>query len=495
MKEIKLYFTATFLFIVAFGFSQNVGINADGSLPEGSAMLDIKSTSKGLLIPRMTSAQKTAISSPVAGLMVYQTDATAGFYYWNGSAWTQIGSGGGSGTVTSVATGIGLTGGPITSTGTISLATSGVTAGSYTRASITVDTYGRITVAGNGAAIDLTADITGVLPVINGGTGSATASGARTNLGATTLGSNLFTITNPSAITFPRFNADNTVSALTAANFRTAIGAGTGSISSISGSGGTTGLTLNGGPITTSGTLTLGGVLAVTNGGTGTPTGCITGTSELTFNAGGTNQDILLRPSGTGYTVIRSSVGIGAYPFYPSNQKIKLHIKSNDNYYAMKIENTYSTLGSYGLYIQTGSAIGDRMIGFVSASGLQTLGYIAMNTATTVSYSTSSDRRLKNNIVNTHFGITDLMKIQVRDYVYKADSCNTLVTGFVAQELYDIFPNAVTKPIKEEETWGVDYGKVTPLLVKAVQDQQAIIEAQQKQIEELKKIVDGLLKK
>jgi hypothetical protein len=67
-----------------------------------------------------------------------------------------------------------------------------------------------------------------ITAVANGGTGATTAGNARTNLGSTTLGSNLFTITNPGAVTFPRFNADNTVSSLNAADFRTAIGAGTG---------------------------------------------------------------------------------------------------------------------------------------------------------------------------------------------------------------------------------------------------------------------------
>lgn len=62
----------------------------------------------------------------------------------------------------------------------------------------------------------------------DGGSTNLVDATARTSLGATTLGSNIFTITNPSAITFPRFNADNTVSALSAATFRTAIGAGTG---------------------------------------------------------------------------------------------------------------------------------------------------------------------------------------------------------------------------------------------------------------------------
>jgi hypothetical protein len=77
-------------------------------------------------------------------------------------------------------------------------------------------------IAGNAA------NVTGTVAVLNGGTGSTTAGGARTNLGATTVGSNFFTLTNPGAITFPRINADNTVSALTASAFRTAIGAGAG---------------------------------------------------------------------------------------------------------------------------------------------------------------------------------------------------------------------------------------------------------------------------
>jgi microcystin-dependent protein len=65
----------------------------------------------------------------------------------------------------------------------------------------------------------------------DGGSTNLVASTARTSLGATTVGGNLLTLTNPSAITFPRINADNTISALDAATFRTAIGAGTSSTS------------------------------------------------------------------------------------------------------------------------------------------------------------------------------------------------------------------------------------------------------------------------
>ncbi len=57
---------------------------------EASAVLDIKSTDKGLLIPRLTEIQRTGIASPATGLMVYQTDGTAGFYYYDGAMWQTV---------------------------------------------------------------------------------------------------------------------------------------------------------------------------------------------------------------------------------------------------------------------------------------------------------------------------------------------------------------------------------------------------------------------
>jgi uncharacterized protein (TIGR02145 family) len=55
-------------------FAQNLGINNDGSSPKNSAMLDVKSTTKGMLIPRMTAAQIAAIENPADGLQAYNTD-------------------------------------------------------------------------------------------------------------------------------------------------------------------------------------------------------------------------------------------------------------------------------------------------------------------------------------------------------------------------------------------------------------------------------------
>jgi hypothetical protein len=118
------------------------------------------------------------------------------------------------------------------------------------------------------------------LAITEGGTGSSSASGARTNLGATTLGGNLFTITNPSAVTFPRFNADNTVSALNAADFRTAIGAG-------SGAGTVTSVTASA-PLASSGgttpNITLSGALPTANGGTGNINGTVAKLATTNFS-------------------------------------------------------------------------------------------------------------------------------------------------------------------------------------------------------------------
>ena len=60
--------------------------------PNGSSLLEIKSTTKGLLIPRMTLTQRNAIASPATGLLIYQTNSTPGFYFYNGSVWKAVSS-------------------------------------------------------------------------------------------------------------------------------------------------------------------------------------------------------------------------------------------------------------------------------------------------------------------------------------------------------------------------------------------------------------------
>lgn len=79
------------LFPSFYAKAQSVSINTDGSTANSSAMLDIKSATKGLLIPRVTKAQKFAIATPATGLLIYQTGPDSiGFYYYQNSRWNWV---------------------------------------------------------------------------------------------------------------------------------------------------------------------------------------------------------------------------------------------------------------------------------------------------------------------------------------------------------------------------------------------------------------------
>lgn len=69
-------------------FSQSTGIGT--ASPDASALLELKSTTKGLLIPRMTVLERTSIANPAEGLLVYQNDTDTGFYYFSGFQWRRL---------------------------------------------------------------------------------------------------------------------------------------------------------------------------------------------------------------------------------------------------------------------------------------------------------------------------------------------------------------------------------------------------------------------
>ena len=84
-----IYASLILCFFKLTSFSQSFAINTDGSSANASAILDVKSNLKGMLVPRMSSAQRTAIASPATGLMVYDTDINS-FWYYSGTAWVDI---------------------------------------------------------------------------------------------------------------------------------------------------------------------------------------------------------------------------------------------------------------------------------------------------------------------------------------------------------------------------------------------------------------------
>lgn len=86
MKKFTLFLILGALTIVN-ATAQGIAVNGDGSDPDTTAILDIKSTTKGVLFPRMTLSQRNAITNPALGLVIYQTDNVSDFYYWNGTTW------------------------------------------------------------------------------------------------------------------------------------------------------------------------------------------------------------------------------------------------------------------------------------------------------------------------------------------------------------------------------------------------------------------------
>lgn len=85
----KKYFVILALFLVQYVSAQGVGINEDGSAPHGSAILDVKSSDKGLLLPRLTNAQRDNITNPAAGLYIFNS-STGKMNYFNGDFWVSL---------------------------------------------------------------------------------------------------------------------------------------------------------------------------------------------------------------------------------------------------------------------------------------------------------------------------------------------------------------------------------------------------------------------
>lgn len=191
--------------------------------------------------------------------------------------------------------------------------------------------------AASGANSDITslAGLTTPLSILQGGTGSGTAGGARTNLGATVVGDAVFTAANPAAgrvaLTAAQSGTNADISSLSVSGGVTAgaptggaqgtgtinatglfvngvpVGVSGGSVSSVNASGGSTGMSFTGGPVTTSGTLTLTGTLGVANGGTGLSATPANGQLNIGNGAGFTRATIT---AGTGITVTNGAGSI-----------------------------------------------------------------------------------------------------------------------------------------------------------------------------------------
>jgi hypothetical protein len=211
----------------------NLTVNAQGqitSASNGTAVTNI-ATGTGLTGGPITSTGTISIATTG----VTATSYTNANITVNAQGQITTASNGTSGTVTNIATGTGLTGGPITSTGTISIANTTVTPASYTLTNLTVNAQGQITSASNGTA------------VTNIATGTGLTGGPITTTGTISIASTGVTATSYT-------NANITVNAQ--GQITTASNGTNGTVTSVAATTPSTGLTITGSPITTSGTLT-----------------------------------------------------------------------------------------------------------------------------------------------------------------------------------------------------------------------------------------------
>ncbi len=106
---------------------------------------------------------------------------------------------------------------------------------------------------------------------------------------------------------------------------------------------------------------------------------------------------------------------------------------------------------------------------------------------------TGSDRKLKNNVQELSYGIKDVMKLNTRSYKYNTRSnSNKKSIGFIAQEVNEVVPEIVLYD-KESDQYSINYSATGVLAIKAIQEQQEIIEKQQAQIDELIKTNKAIL--
>ena len=132
---------------------------------------------------------------------------------------------------------------------------------------------------------------------------------------------------------------------------------------------------------------------------------------------------------------------------------------------------TFDQASQTGMAVMNSSATATgTMIGFYNSGGTYQGGILQTN-STTINYATSSDKRLKHNIrdINDSGVIIDAIQPRLYDWNWGGKDYH----GFIAQELHNVFPEAVSKGDDNEtitNSWSVDYSKLTPILVAEIKE-------------------------
>ncbi|MFT4534588.1 MAG: hypothetical protein ACJA1A_002354 [Saprospiraceae bacterium] len=191
----------------------------------------------------------------------------------------------------------------------------------------------------------------------------------------------------------------------------------------------------------------------------------------------GTNDDVLYEDGDVG-------IGLG-------NAIYRFDVQDNvNNGYVARFHNAHNTSNSKGIIIQAGlntnPTSSTYFAIFLDGNGTN-IGGIRGNGAGGTMYSTTSDRRLKQNIKTFNLGLETINKINPTIYQMKSNPTKDEI-GFIAQELQKVLPQAVSgnpEDDVEESPMMVDYSKLTPVIVAAIQEQQELINQQKSMISQL----------
>jgi hypothetical protein len=187
-------------------------------------------------------------------------------------------------------------------------------------------------------------------------------------------------------------------------------------------------------------------------------------------NSAGT-ENVLIAATGTSFfnggNVLIGTTSDNGYPLRIGTGGIWV---DNGIIYANGVSAGLSTQNREGsnLFIWIGYNAGMRLYN-------DALGFIGTFAATTGVYTANSDVRLKENIFDSTSALSTISKLKVKSYDWKHNGVHESF-GLIAQDVYEVLPEYVFKPEDKDDNWGISKGELVPMLIKAIQEQQAQIE-------------------
>ena len=462
-------------------FNANTGnIGLGTSTPNASAKLEINSTNSGILIPRMTMSQRNAIVSPATALMIYQTDNTPGYYFYNGSTWTELA--GGSATNFWSANGANIynnntdyvgigTNNPFSK---LTVHTSDGYGFIHTNGAIRVGTYiGDGGIGVNGGWFGTQTNHPLMFFTNNGAPQMTILQNGSTGIGTTAPVATLDVI---------RGNGFNGTAMFRGTAHNSHFNYGPNEETYIRGGKNGSHVIINDG---------LQGNVGI---GTATPADKLT-VRTASDSYGFTHTD--------GVITTGSYVGLGGGWFgTKSNHPLYFFTNNGDAKISIQPNGQVSINGGPG--ISPGSDLtlnggltfrntvpSEWNIRYFSVGGLafHLNGIQKAYVADDGEWIQLSDSSLKENISPYKPVLGNIKNLNISTYHYKANTPDSRSFGLIAQNVEQYFPEIVSETQDNDGhiLLGVDYGKTGVLALKAIQEQQVIIETQERKIDELEK--------